>query len=93
MITWARGGTLALLIGGAFSNHAPYQCGKAPDRSVREETPGEALYALAQKLKAEGDDRGYKTTLRYIVTRYPASRFAAAARADLGPEGADGGAP
>jgi outer membrane protein assembly factor BamD (BamD/ComL family) len=86
----ARGGALALLVASTFSGYAPYQCGKSPDKSVREETPGEALYALAQKLKAEGDEQGYKTTLRYIVARYPSSRFAAAAQADLG---SDGGAP
>jgi outer membrane protein assembly factor BamD (BamD/ComL family) len=86
----ARGGALALLVASTFSGYAPYQCGKSPDKAVREETPGEALYALAQKLKAEGDEPGYKTTLRYIVARYPSSRFAAAAQADLG---GDGGAP
>ena len=57
---------------------------------MREETPAEALYGLAQKLKAEGDEHGYRTTLRYIVARYPSSRFAVAAQADLG---GDGGAP
>jgi hypothetical protein len=86
----ARGGALALLIASSASGYAPYQCGKAPDKSIREETPGEALYALAQKLKADGDEQGYRTTLRYIVTRYPSSRFAAAAQAELG---ADAGAP
>jgi hypothetical protein len=89
--TLARGGTLALLIASTFSGYAPYQCGHAPDKSIREETPGEALYGLAQKLKADGDEQGYKTTLRYIVQRYPSSRFAAAARTELGD--ADGGAP
>jgi len=81
---------LALVLASTSAGYAPYQCGRAPDKSVREETPGEALYALAQKLKADGDEQGYKTTLRYIVTRYPSSRFAAAAQADLG---ADAGAP
>ena len=85
-MTFARGGTLALLIAGSLSGRAPYQCGKAPDRTIREETPGEALYALAQKLKADGDEQGYKTTLRYIVTHYPSSRFSVAARQDLGPD-------
>ena len=66
--------------------YAPYQCGKGADRAAREETPGEALYALAQKMKTEGDDRGYRTTLRYIVDRYPSSRYAATARIDLGPD-------
>jgi hypothetical protein len=72
----------ALVLMGALA-YAPYQCGKAPDPSVREETPGEALYGLAQKMKADGDEQGYRTTLRYIVARFPSSRFAAAARIDL----------
>lgn len=70
------------LFAGALA-YAPYQCGKAPDRAAREETPGEALYGLAQKMKAEGDDQGYRTTLRYIVDRYPSSRYATAAKVDL----------
>jgi outer membrane protein assembly factor BamD (BamD/ComL family) len=90
-MAWVRGGGLVFLVATSLSGHAPYQCGKSTDRSVREETPGEALYALAQKLKAEGDDQGYKTTLRYLVSRYPSSRFATAAQVDLGAEGFDGG--
>ena len=84
---------MALVVAGAFWGQAPYQCGKAPDRSIREETPGEALYHLAQKLKGDGDERGYVTTLQYIVTQYPASRFATAARAELGDRAIDGGSP
>jgi len=83
----------ALLFAGALAGYAPYQCGKAPDRSLREETPGEALYGLAQKLKADGDEQAYLTTLRYIVTRYPSSRFAAAARSDLDAHAPDAKAP
>jgi len=79
---------VALFLAGALA-YAPYQCGKAPERSLREETPGEALYGLAQKMKADGDDQGYRTTLRYIVARYPSSRYAAAARIDLGTDAAD----
>jgi TolA-binding protein len=82
----------ALFLAGALA-YAPYQCGKAPERSLREETPGEALYGLAQKMKADGDDQGYRTTLRYIVARYPSSRYAAAARVDLGTDAADTGGP
>jgi len=82
-----------LLLAGAVAGYAPYQCGKAPDRSAREETPGEALYGLAKKLRSEGDEQGYRTTLRYIVARYPSSRFAVAARADLGADASDVDAP
>jgi hypothetical protein len=82
----------ALLFVGALA-YAPYQCGKAPDRAAREETPGEALYGLAQKMKAEGDEQGYRTTLRYIVDRYPSSRYAAAAKLDLATDASAADAP
>jgi hypothetical protein len=82
----------ALFLAGALV-YAPYQCGKAPERSLREETPGEALYGLAQKMKADGDDQGYRTTLRYIVARYPSSRYAEAARVDLAVDASDNDGP
>jgi len=88
-----RGAAVNWLVATAFLVHAPYQCGKSPDHAAREETPGEALYSLAQKLRTEGDEPGYRTTLRYIVTRYPSSRFAAAARVDLGEDAAVVDAP
>jgi hypothetical protein len=81
------------LLVGTLTGYAPYQCGRAPDRSVREETPGEALYGVAQKLRADGDEAGYRTTLTYLVARYPSSRFAEAARADLGGDASDRDAP
>jgi len=93
VLSLARGGSLALVTLGLLSGRAPYQCGKSPDRTVREETPGEALYGLAQKLKTEGDVQGYRTTLRYLVARYPSSRFAASAKVDLEAEGGDTGVP
>jgi hypothetical protein len=66
---------------------APLQCGsgadpEGPDRI--EETPGEALYGLAEKFKAQGDEAARKQTLEYLIDRYPTSRFAARARQDLG---------
>jgi outer membrane protein assembly factor BamD (BamD/ComL family) len=86
-----RGRATLFLLGALI--YAPYQCGKAPERSVREETPGEALYGLAQKMKADGDDHGYRTTLRYIVARYPSSRYAESARVELAVDAADTDAP
>jgi hypothetical protein len=88
-----RGGAVAWVFAAALLVHAPYQCGRSPDRARREETPGEALYSLAQKLRDDGDERGYRTTLRYIVTRYPSSRFAVAAQLDLGEDASDADAP
>jgi len=79
---------------GVFSRHAPYQCGsRTTEASVREETPAEALYHVAQKLRTQGDEQGYKTTLRYIVERYPSSRFAVAARADLAEDASSADSP
>jgi hypothetical protein len=49
-----------------------------------EDDPAEVLYTLAEKFKAEGNAPARTETLRFLVTRYPESRFAAAARLDLG---------
>ena len=63
---------------------APYQCAKEPDPAVqREETPGEALYRLAEEFRARGDEQAYRATLEFLVSRYPSSRFAPAARDEL----------
>jgi len=89
---FARKRGAALFLAGALA-YAPYQCGKSPEPSLREETPGEALYGLALKMKAEGDEQGYRTTLRYIVDRYPSSRQAVAARLELAADAGDTDAP
>ena len=89
---FAKRSRAALFLTGALA-YAPYQCGKAQDRSVREETPGEALYGLALKMRADGDEQGYRTTLRYIVARYPSSRQAEAARVDLAADASDTDGP
>jgi hypothetical protein len=60
------------------------QCARdpEPDRAMEEE-PGEALYGLAEQFRARGDKDARVATLRYIVTRFPSSRFAEMARQDL----------
>ncbi len=64
---------------------APVQCGHAPDPNERrEDTPGDALWQLAQKFHAEHDDAAERRTLQYLVERYPSSRWAPAAREQLG---------
>lgn len=74
---------------------APIQCGHTPDAELREdETPGDALWAMAQKFHASHDASAEAATLRYLVERYPASRWTSQAKeqlAQLGP-GGDGGA-
>jgi hypothetical protein len=74
---------------------APYQCGKTPDPAQRrEETPGEALWGLAEQFRAHGDVVARRATLEFLVARYPGSRFASAARDELGADGgAEGGSP
>jgi TolA-binding protein len=63
------------------------QCASDPESELRtNETPGEALYGLAQEFKARGDTAGWRTTLEYLIHRYPSSRFATMAQADLAPQ-------
>jgi hypothetical protein len=83
---------VAVLLG-IFSAHAPYQCGHSNEATQREETPGEAVYRAAQQLRASGDEQGYRTMLHYLIERYPSSRFAVAARVDLGQDASDADAP
>jgi TolA-binding protein len=63
---------------------APLQCTKAPDDSLRrEDTAGDGLWLLAEDFKAKGDEKSYRATLRFLVTRYPSSRRSAKARTIL----------
>lgn len=64
--------------------NAPLQCGSDPDPSRRmEEDPSEVLYQLAERFKESGDREARAATLKYLVERYPSSRFAHMAREDL----------
>jgi|HubBroStandDraft_6_1064221.scaffolds.fasta_scaffold5414032_1 hypothetical protein len=68
---------------------APIQCGHETDPALRQdESPGDALWDLAQRFHDAHDEAAYAETLGYLVQRYPASRWAAAARAELGDSGA-----
>ena len=59
-----------------------------PDpESAFEETPGEALYKLAEQFREQGDRDAWEKTLRHLIERYPSSRFAVTAEADLQREG------
>jgi hypothetical protein len=83
---------VAFAAGTALLAQAPLQCAREPEPDLREyETPPDALYDLAGRLKGQHDDRGYRTTLEYLVERYPNSRFAIRAKDDLA-RGADAGA-
>lgn len=63
---------------------APYQCAREPDPNRRlEDDPAEAVYKLADRFKTEGKAEARTTTLKYLVERYPTSRFAGMARLEL----------
>jgi outer membrane protein assembly factor BamD (BamD/ComL family) len=63
---------------------APLQCGHTPEAELQEdETPGDALWKLARQFHDRHDAEAERTTLRYLVERYPASRWAGQAREAL----------
>jgi len=63
---------------------APIQCGHTADAELREdETPGDALWQLAQRFHAAHDEAAARRTLEFLVERYPASRWVPAARDEL----------
>jgi outer membrane protein assembly factor BamD (BamD/ComL family) len=73
-----------LLALSAAATAAPLQCGGKPRPELRlEEEPAQALYGLAERFKAEGNQTARAETLRFIVERYPASRFAETAKVEL----------
>lgn len=81
--------TFAFVLAGLGT--APMQCKHERDPNLRlEETAGDALWDLAADFKKKGNDVAARDTLRYLVERYPSSRYAPAARAELG--GGDAGA-
>ncbi len=64
---------------------APMQCAKKPDPDLRhEDTPGDALWDLSEDFRAKGNARAADDTLRFMLEKYPSSRFASAAREKLG---------
>ena len=82
-----------LAVGAALVSQAPLQCSHEPEPDVRRyETPPEALYALATRFKAKGDESGYRGTLQFLVERYPNSRFAIRAKEELAAPPAAGSA-
>jgi hypothetical protein len=76
-----RAGLIAALVS---SGAAPLQCGHTPDAELQEDdTPGDALWRLAQKFHDRRDGPAERQTLQYLVERYPASRWVAPAREEL----------
>ncbi len=76
-------GPTVLLLG-----RAPIQCGETPESELRlDETPGDALWQLAQRFEAEHDEAAARQTMRFLVERYPSSRWARLARESLADAG------
>jgi outer membrane protein assembly factor BamD (BamD/ComL family) len=70
---------------------APIQCGHDYDPNLRkDESPGDALWDLAQKFHDTHDDAAARKTLEYLVQKYPASRWTPAAREELDAAGQQG---
>ncbi|HEY3818942.1 MAG TPA: hypothetical protein VGL81_17350 [Polyangiaceae bacterium] len=84
----------AALVAVAFAaagSTAPLQCGHTPEAELREdETPGDALWTLAQKLHEMHDVAGERATLKFLIERYPASRWVSQAKDTLGQLGGGG---
>jgi hypothetical protein len=64
---------------------APLQCGSPPSEHPElEDSPAEAVWDLSERFAAQGDDDARRSTLEYLIERYPSSRFAERARVALG---------
>ena len=80
MIRIVTAGALLAALGSA-----PMQCRHEPDPNLRrEDSAGDALYALALDFRAKGNEDSAKQTLRYLVEHYPSNRHVPAAREELG---------
>jgi outer membrane protein assembly factor BamD (BamD/ComL family) len=72
---------------------APLQCPHQNDAAhCWDDAPGDGLWDLAQKFRADHDDAAARRTLEFLVERYPSSRYAPAAREELARSAEEGGA-
>jgi TolA-binding protein len=77
--------SLAPLLLLAATATAPFQCAKTNDPNLRaEEDPSQVLYELADAFHKKGDEPARAATLRFLIVKYPSSRYAGMARQDLG---------
>lgn len=86
----------ALAIGAALSllGAAPVQCGEpAPVRYARRDDPGEVVWRVGLRLRERGHGAAALETWRILVERYPSSRWASRARAELESAQVDGAEP
>jgi hypothetical protein len=63
---------------------SPFQCASDPDpeRAMEDSAPA-ALWDLSERFRADGDLAGRTRVLRYLVDRYPSSRYARRAEREL----------
>lgn len=66
----------------AIVSSAPFQCGSG-SAPPREETAGDALWALSEDFEAKGDHASARHTLQFLVEKYPSSRHADEAKRKL----------
>ncbi|HTB72911.1 MAG TPA: hypothetical protein VK762_06690 [Polyangiaceae bacterium] len=72
---------------------APLQCPHDTDAAhCWDDAPGDGLWDLSRKFRSSHDDAAARRTLEFLVERYPSSRYAPAAREELG-RSAEGGTP
>ena len=77
--------SLSALLLLAASATAPFQCAKTNDPTLRtEEDPSQVLYELADAFHQKSDEPARAATLRFLIAKYPSSRYAEMARLDLG---------
>ena len=82
------------LVIAALISIAPIQCAHDPDPNARrEDSPGDALWTMAQKFEAEHNETAAKETLEYLVAQYPSSRHADAAKDEIAKLGGASAAP
>lgn len=76
--------SLAPLLLLASTATAPFQCAKTNDPNLRmEEDPSQVLYDLADAFHQKNDEHARVETLRFLIAKYPSSRYAEMARIDL----------
>ncbi len=65
---------------------APMQCGSShsKDPELRtDDSPGDALWALAMDFRAKGNEESARATLQFLVEKYPSNRHAPEAKSEL----------
>lgn len=67
---------------------APLQCPHENDAAhCWDDAPGDGLWDLAQRFRDQQDEAAARRTLAFLIERYPSSRYAPAAREQLGLDG------